>query len=71
MQVFTGVDLELPGSLRRKADLVIVVERELQVILTRAHAFLPPTAPSLLSLLAEHSLELGLFEAVGGTDQDL
>ena len=59
MQVFTGLNFEVLGCLGSETNLIVVVERELQVILTYSHALLPLV--TLMLLLAEDSLEVCLF----------
>lgn len=69
MQVFTGLDIEVLSGLGCEAYLIVVVESELQVILTSSYAFLPHN--TLVFLLAEDSLKVGLFKTLRGTNQDL
>ena len=69
MQVFTGLDIEVLSGLGCEAYLIVVVESELQVILTNSYAFL--LHDTLVFLLAEDSLEVSLFKTLRGTNQDL
>ena len=69
MQIFRRVDVEITSCLLGEANILIEVEWELQVMLTRSDPLLPPIP--LLGLLLEDPVEVRLFQAARSTDEHL
>ena len=69
VQILSCVDLEVACRRGCETDLVIEVERKLQVILTWSHSLLAPV--SLSRLFLEDASEACLFETIRGTDEYL
>ena len=69
MQIFRRVDVEIASCLLGEANILIEVEWELQVMLTRSDPLLPPIP--LLGLLLEDPVEVRLFQAARSTDEHL